>query len=213
MSLGFPPSSPAAGSGQTALTAPQALLPRLIEAAWRPPGRICKAELRGADAGGEAAQPAVPRQQFLGGREGARRRSRLARRGCQVLLSARCAAAHRPASCRSCRCTCRCRTTLTRGTQPRPLLLPRPTQLRRPLSFQKSATRKNDFNSREPPSEDSPSETEESVCLQRKSCAHSCRICGCFGGSKRVPDVAGTLLQQGASDCSLEILGCHQACT
>nr|XP_015287392.2 programmed cell death protein 2-like [Macaca fascicularis] len=41
--------------------------------------------------------------------------------------------------------------------------------------------RKNDFYSYEPPSENPPPETGESVYLQLKSGAHLCRFCGCLG--------------------------------
>lgn len=47
--------------------------------------------------------------------------------------------------------------------------------------FRNQLPRKNDFYSYEPPSEDPPPETGESVCLQLKSGAHLCRVCGCLG--------------------------------
>ncbi|KAK2489211.1 hypothetical protein MC885_012567 [Smutsia gigantea] len=46
--------------------------------------------------------------------------------------------------------------------------------------FRNQLPRKNDFYSYEPPSEDPPPATE-SVCLQLKSGAHLCRVCGCLG--------------------------------
>uniref|UniRef100_A0A2K5CTF2 Programmed cell death protein 2 n=1 Tax=Aotus nancymaae TaxID=37293 RepID=A0A2K5CTF2_AOTNA len=46
--------------------------------------------------------------------------------------------------------------------------------------FRNQLPRKNDFYSYEPPSENPPAETE-SVCLQLKSGAHLCRVCGCLG--------------------------------
>ncbi|KAF3831372.1 hypothetical protein GH733_000109 [Mirounga leonina] len=48
------------------------------------------------------------------------------------------------------------------------------------LVFRNQLPRKNDFYSYEPPCEDPP-ETGESVCLQLKSGAHLCRVCGCLG--------------------------------
>lgn len=50
-----------------------------------------------------------------------------------------------------------------------------------PLVFRNQLPRRNDFYSYEPPSEDPPSETGESVHLQLKSGAHLCRVCGCSG--------------------------------
>nr|AAB34865.1 programmed cell death-2/Rp8 homolog [Homo sapiens] len=47
--------------------------------------------------------------------------------------------------------------------------------------FRNQLPRKNDFYSYEPPSENPPPETGESVCLQLKSGAHLCRVCGCLG--------------------------------
>ncbi|XP_010377000.1 programmed cell death protein 2 isoform X2 [Rhinopithecus roxellana] len=47
--------------------------------------------------------------------------------------------------------------------------------------FRNQLPRKNDFYSYEPPSESPPPETGESVCLQLKSGAHLCRVCGCLG--------------------------------
>ncbi|XP_052501643.1 programmed cell death protein 2 isoform X1 [Budorcas taxicolor] len=47
--------------------------------------------------------------------------------------------------------------------------------------FRNQLPRRNDFYSYEPPSEDPPSETGESVHLQLKSGAHLCRVCGCSG--------------------------------
>ncbi|XP_016068418.1 PREDICTED: programmed cell death protein 2, partial [Miniopterus natalensis] len=46
--------------------------------------------------------------------------------------------------------------------------------------FRNQLPRKNDFYSHEPPSEDPPP-AGESVCLQLKSGAHLCRVCGCLG--------------------------------
>uniref|UniRef100_F7I6Z0 Programmed cell death protein 2 n=1 Tax=Callithrix jacchus TaxID=9483 RepID=F7I6Z0_CALJA len=46
--------------------------------------------------------------------------------------------------------------------------------------FRNQLPRKNDFYSYEPPSEN-PSPETESVCLQLKSGAHLCRVCGCLG--------------------------------
>ncbi|XP_032127499.1 programmed cell death protein 2 isoform X2 [Sapajus apella] len=46
--------------------------------------------------------------------------------------------------------------------------------------FRNQLPRKNDFYSYEPPSENPPPETE-SLCLQLKSGAHLCRVCGCLG--------------------------------
>uniref|UniRef100_A0A2K6TRA8 Programmed cell death protein 2 n=1 Tax=Saimiri boliviensis boliviensis TaxID=39432 RepID=A0A2K6TRA8_SAIBB len=46
--------------------------------------------------------------------------------------------------------------------------------------FRNQLPRKNDFYSYEPPSENPPPKTE-SVCLQLKSGAHLCRVCGCLG--------------------------------
>uniref|UniRef100_F6X2E4 Programmed cell death protein 2 n=1 Tax=Callithrix jacchus TaxID=9483 RepID=F6X2E4_CALJA len=46
--------------------------------------------------------------------------------------------------------------------------------------FRNQLPRKNDFYSYEPPSENPLPETE-SVCLQLKSGAHLCRVCGCLG--------------------------------
>ncbi|KAM9667364.1 programmed cell death protein 2 [Trichechus inunguis] len=46
--------------------------------------------------------------------------------------------------------------------------------------FRNQLPRKNDFYSYEPPSEEPPPETGESVCLQLKSGAHLCRVCGCL---------------------------------
>nr|XP_014338015.1 PREDICTED: programmed cell death protein 2 [Bos mutus] len=50
-----------------------------------------------------------------------------------------------------------------------------------PLVFRNQLPRQNDFYSYEPPSEDPPSETGESVYLHLKSGAHLCRVCGCSG--------------------------------
>eukprot|EP00069_Balaena_mysticetus_P002290 bmy_15934T0 len=47
--------------------------------------------------------------------------------------------------------------------------------------FRNQLPRRNDFYAYEPPSEDPPPETGESVCLQLKSGAHLCRVCGCLG--------------------------------
>ncbi|XP_055289075.1 programmed cell death protein 2 isoform X2 [Moschus berezovskii] len=47
--------------------------------------------------------------------------------------------------------------------------------------FRNQLPRRNDFYSYEPPSEDPPSETGESVYLQLKSGAQLCRVCGCSG--------------------------------
>uniref|UniRef100_A0A2K5V3K0 Programmed cell death protein 2 n=1 Tax=Macaca fascicularis TaxID=9541 RepID=A0A2K5V3K0_MACFA len=47
--------------------------------------------------------------------------------------------------------------------------------------FRNQLPRKNEFYSYEPPSENPPPETGESVCLQLKSGAHLCRVCGCLG--------------------------------
>nr|XP_045015704.1 programmed cell death protein 2 isoform X2 [Jaculus jaculus] len=46
--------------------------------------------------------------------------------------------------------------------------------------FRNQLPRKNEFYSYDPPPENSSSETE-SVCLQLKSGAHLCRVCGCLG--------------------------------
>ncbi|XP_006876249.1 PREDICTED: programmed cell death protein 2 [Chrysochloris asiatica] len=46
--------------------------------------------------------------------------------------------------------------------------------------FRNQLPRENDFYSSEPPSEESPPETGKSVCLQLKSGAHLCRVCGCL---------------------------------
>ncbi|XP_036171891.1 programmed cell death protein 2 isoform X2 [Myotis myotis] len=47
--------------------------------------------------------------------------------------------------------------------------------------FRNQLPRKNDFYSHEPPSEDPPPETGESVRLQLQSGAQLCRVCGCLG--------------------------------
>ncbi|CAK6446438.1 unnamed protein product [Pipistrellus nathusii] len=47
--------------------------------------------------------------------------------------------------------------------------------------FRNQLPRKNDFYSHEPPPEEPPPEAGESVCLQLKSGAHLCRVCGCLG--------------------------------
>ncbi|XP_019807394.1 programmed cell death protein 2 isoform X2 [Tursiops truncatus] len=47
--------------------------------------------------------------------------------------------------------------------------------------FRNQLPRRNDFYAYEPPSEDPPLETGESVCLQLESGAHLCRVCGCLG--------------------------------
>uniref|UniRef100_A0A8D1DQY7 Programmed cell death protein 2 n=1 Tax=Sus scrofa TaxID=9823 RepID=A0A8D1DQY7_PIG len=47
--------------------------------------------------------------------------------------------------------------------------------------FRNQLPRRNDFYSFEPPSEDPPPETGESLSLQLKSGAHLCRVCGCLG--------------------------------
>uniref|UniRef100_A0A8C5Y4W6 Programmed cell death 2 n=1 Tax=Microcebus murinus TaxID=30608 RepID=A0A8C5Y4W6_MICMU len=47
--------------------------------------------------------------------------------------------------------------------------------------FRNQLPRKNDFYSYEPPSENPPPETGESVCLKLKSGALLCRVCGCLG--------------------------------
>uniref|UniRef100_A0A2K6QFR8 Programmed cell death protein 2 n=1 Tax=Rhinopithecus roxellana TaxID=61622 RepID=A0A2K6QFR8_RHIRO len=47
--------------------------------------------------------------------------------------------------------------------------------------FRNQLPRKNDFYSYEPPSENPPPETGQSVCLQLKSSAGLCRVCGCLG--------------------------------
>ncbi|XP_022417309.1 programmed cell death protein 2 isoform X2 [Delphinapterus leucas] len=47
--------------------------------------------------------------------------------------------------------------------------------------FRNQLPRRNDFYAYEPPSEDPPPETGESVCLQLESGAHLCRVCGCLG--------------------------------
>ncbi|XP_054990977.1 programmed cell death protein 2 [Sorex araneus] len=47
--------------------------------------------------------------------------------------------------------------------------------------FRNQLPRKNDFFSFDPPTEDPPPETEDSVRLQLKSGAHLCRVCGCLG--------------------------------
>ncbi|XP_037673740.1 programmed cell death protein 2 isoform X2 [Choloepus didactylus] len=47
--------------------------------------------------------------------------------------------------------------------------------------FRNQLPRKNDFYSYEPPSENPSPESAESVCLQLKSGAHLCRVCGCLG--------------------------------
>uniref|UniRef100_A0A8C4KTK5 Programmed cell death protein 2 n=1 Tax=Equus asinus TaxID=9793 RepID=A0A8C4KTK5_EQUAS len=47
--------------------------------------------------------------------------------------------------------------------------------------FRNQLPRKNDFYSYEPPSEEPPAATGDPVCLQLKSGAHLCRVCGCLG--------------------------------
>ncbi|XP_024600653.1 programmed cell death protein 2 isoform X2 [Neophocaena asiaeorientalis asiaeorientalis] len=47
--------------------------------------------------------------------------------------------------------------------------------------FRNQLPRRNDFYAYEPPSDDPPPETGESVCLQLESGAHLCRVCGCLG--------------------------------
>ncbi|XP_062043048.1 programmed cell death protein 2 isoform X1 [Lepus europaeus] len=47
--------------------------------------------------------------------------------------------------------------------------------------FRNQLPRKNDFYSYDPPPEDPPPGTGDSVCLQLKSGAHLCRVCGCLG--------------------------------
>ncbi|XP_006755216.1 PREDICTED: programmed cell death protein 2 isoform X2 [Myotis davidii] len=49
------------------------------------------------------------------------------------------------------------------------------------LVFRNQLPRKNGFYSHEPPSEDPPPETGESVRLQLQSGAQLCRVCGCLG--------------------------------
>lgn len=49
------------------------------------------------------------------------------------------------------------------------------------LVFRNQLPRKNDFFSFEPPPEDPPPETGPAVCLQLRSGAHLCRVCGCLG--------------------------------
>ncbi|KAM5166276.1 programmed cell death protein 2 isoform 1-T1 [Callospermophilus lateralis] len=77
--------------------------------------------------------------------------------------------------------------------------------------FRNQLPRKNEFYSYEPPSEN-PSPETESVCLQLKSGAHLCRVCGCLG-----PKTCSRCHQ--AHYCSKEHqtldwrLGHRQACT
>ncbi|XP_051684498.2 programmed cell death protein 2 isoform X3 [Oryctolagus cuniculus] len=47
--------------------------------------------------------------------------------------------------------------------------------------FRNQLPRRNDFYSYDPPPEDPPPGTGDSVCLQLKSGAHLCRVCGCSG--------------------------------
>ncbi|XP_071468940.1 programmed cell death protein 2 isoform X3 [Marmota flaviventris] len=77
--------------------------------------------------------------------------------------------------------------------------------------FRNQLPRKNEFYSYEPPSEN-PSPETESVCLQLRSGAHLCRVCGCLG-----PKTCSRCHQ--AHYCSKEHqtldwrLGHKQACT
>ncbi|MBZ3891366.1 Programmed cell death protein 2 [Sciurus carolinensis] len=78
--------------------------------------------------------------------------------------------------------------------------------------FRNQLPRKNEFYSYDPPSENPPPEKGDSVCLQLKSGAHLCRVCGCLG-----PKTCSRCHQ--AHYCSKEHqtldwrLGHKQACT